>query len=112
MAASSVTGTGNGSAEKSLPKILNGVVKNENLSADAVSASKINYFKSSEQTGTGSSQNIAHGLGVAPSLVMVYPTDLTPGTDGDYTFTEGSHTSTNVVVTVTNGKKFMVVAFV
>lgn len=68
-------------------------------------------FKSSEQTGTGSSQNIAHGLGVTPSLVLVYPTDTSPATAGVYVLTEGTHTSTNVVVTVTTGKKFKVVAF-
>ena len=71
----------------------------------------MSVFKSSEQTGTGGAQDIAHGLAVTPGLVMVFPTDLTPGTDGDYAMTEGSHGSTNVVVTVTSGKKYMVVAF-
>ena len=68
-------------------------------------------FVSSEQTGTGSAQNIAHGLGVIPRFVFVAPTDLTPSTVGSYVVTEGAHTTTNVVVTVTTSKKFKVLAF-
>lgn len=67
-------------------------------------------FVSSEQTGTGSSQNVAHGLGVVPKRVFVTYTDLTPATAGSVNVTYGTHTSTNVVVTVTSGKKFLVVA--
>lgn len=68
------------------------------------------FFVSSEKTGTGSSQNVAHGLGVTPSFVLIAPTDLTPETVGSYAVTEGTHTSTNVVVTVTASKKFKVLA--
>jgi predicted RecA/RadA family phage recombinase len=67
-------------------------------------------FISAEQTGTGSAQNVAHGLGVVPSRVFVAPTDLTPATVGSYSVVEGSHTTTNVVVTVTTSKKFKVLA--
>jgi hypothetical protein len=142
MGASTTQGTGNGSASKIKPVIINGVVKTENLApnavinsdvsdnavgtaelaasavttakiaANAVTVAKMSVFKSSEQTGTGSAQNIAHGLGVTPGLVIVYPTDTSPATEGVYAMTEGTHTSTNVVVTVTTGKKFKVVAFV
>lgn len=65
---------------------------------------------STEQTGTGSAQNVAHGLGVVPTSVMLAPTDTAPATAGVYTVTEGTHTTTNVVVTVTSGKKFKVLA--
>lgn len=65
-------------------------------------------FKSTVQTGTGSAQNVAHGLGVVPSLVMIIGYDLTGGA---YVVTEGTHTSTNVVVTVTNGEKYVVIAY-
>jgi len=68
-------------------------------------------FISTEQTGTGSAQNIAHGLARAPSVVFVAPTDTSPATVGQYTVTEGAHDSTNVVVTVTSGKKFKVLAW-
>lgn len=68
-------------------------------------------FVSAEQTGNGGAQNVAHGLGVAPSKVVVVPTDLTPATVGQYSAVEGAHDATNVVVTVTNGKKYKVIAW-
>lgn len=77
----------------------------------SVAASATSAFQSSEQTGTGSAQNVAHGLGRAPGIVIVYPTDTSPSTLGSYTVSLGTHTSTNVVLTVTSGKKFIVVAF-
>lgn len=161
MAATTTEGTGNGSAELVKPRILNGVVRTENidpstviasdvadgavtnskiadgavttakLAADSVATAKIansavttakvadgavtvakmKAFKSSEQTGTGVAQNIAHGLGSTPALVIVYPTDTSVVTEGVYVVSEGTHTSTDVVVTVTSGKKYVVVAF-
>ena len=59
------------------------------------------YFGSAETTGNAGAQNIAHGLGAIPSLVWVTITDNDGG--GDVTITEGTHTSTNIVVTVTGG---------
>jgi predicted RecA/RadA family phage recombinase len=67
-------------------------------------------FISTVQTGTGSAQNIAHGLGRVPVKVLVVPVDLTPATVGSYVATEGTHTTTNVVVTVTTSKTFKVLA--
>jgi hypothetical protein len=130
MAATTTEGRGPGSVYNVKPRILNGVVKTENidpgtviesdvrngsitnskLSTGSVTVSKMKVFKSTQQTGTGSSQSIAHGLGSVPGLVMVYPADTGAETTGEYVMTEGTHTSTNVVVTVTNGKKFIVVA--
>jgi len=78
----------------------------------AVTLAKAAVFISTEQTGNGGSQSIAHGLGATPSKVLVVPTDLTPATAGEYVVVEGVHTSTNVVVTVTTGKKFKVLAWV
>jgi hypothetical protein len=134
-------GTGLGSVERVKPKIVNGIVRTENLANDAVInvdvadnaidtaeiannaittdkiannavlVSKMKVFKSAELTGTGSSQNIAHVLGVTPSLVIIYPTDTNAVTIGAYVVSEGSHDSTNLVVTVTTGKKYRVVAF-
>lgn len=69
------------------------------------------FFMSAEQTGTGAPQNVAHGLGLVPEGVVIWPTDTAPATTGAYTVTEGVHTTTNVVVTVTTGKKFKVFAF-
>ncbi len=78
--------------------------------AKAVTIADLSVFKSTEATGTGSSQNIAHGLGVVPGLIFFYPSDTSPSTAGVYTLTEGTHTTTNIVVTVTSGKKFFAVA--
>jgi len=77
----------------------------------AVTAAKALVFVSTEQTGNGSAQNVAHGLGATPSKVLIVPTDTAPATTGAYTATEGTHTSTNVVVTVTTGKKYKVFAW-
>jgi hypothetical protein len=77
----------------------------------ALAAGASSPFVSTEQTGTGSAQNIAHGLGATPSKVVVSPTDTNPATTGAYTATEGAHTSTNVIVTVTTGKKYKVMAW-
>lgn len=68
-------------------------------------------FVSTEQTGNGSAQNVAHGLGIIPKKVVIVPTDTAPATTGAYTATEGTHTTTNVVVTVTSGKKYKVLAW-
>lgn len=65
-------------------------------------------FLSTEQTGNGSAQSVAHGLGTTPSVVFVVPSDITGGV---FTVAYGTHTSTNAVVTVTNGEKYRVVAF-
>lgn len=79
--------------------------------ASAASAASVSgKFQSSVQTGSGSQQSIAHGLGVVPSLVLasVYNSD---GID-NWTIVEGSHTSTNLLLTVTSGVQYKVIAFV
>ena len=81
------------------------VLASRTQAADIGSA-RLKVFKSTEQTGTGSSQNIAHGLGVTPGLVIAFVTDA----GSTFVLTEGTHDATNVVVTVTSGKKFKVVA--
>jgi hypothetical protein len=70
----------------------------------------VDEFASTEQTGTGSAQNIPHGMGVVPKAVFCIPTDTSPATAGVFTVTEGAHDATNCVVTVTAGKKFKVLA--
>jgi hypothetical protein len=75
---------------------------------DGVTFANTKMFVSAEQTGTGSAQSIAHGLGVAPAAVLIVPTDTSPATVGAYTAVEGTHTSTNVLATVTTGKKYKV----
>lgn len=64
-------------------------------------------FTSTEQTGTGSSQNIAHGLGSTPSLVWWSPSSLSGNA---CTFVPGAHDSTNIKMTVSSGEKYYVFA--
>lgn len=84
-----------------------GSVGTSELAAGAVTFAKQATFISSVQTGTGSSQSIAHGLGATPAHVLVAFT----GTTASQAVTEGTHTGTNVVVTVTTGATFKVIAF-
>lgn len=65
-------------------------------------------FASTEQTGTGAPQNVAHGLGATPGLVWFTVTEDPAGTGFD--IAEGAHDGTNLVVTVTTGVKFMAYA--
>lgn len=67
-------------------------------------------FQSTVQTGTGSAQSIAHGLGVVPSLVLLSIYD-TNGVSLPIAMSEGTHTTTNVLATVTSGVKYKVIAF-
>ncbi len=82
------------------------------LAAGAVTFAKAKVFISAEQTATGAAQNVAHGLGVAPTGVLIVPTEH-PGTPdtGAFDIAEGSHTSTNVVLTATINLKFKVFAW-
>lgn len=81
-------------------------IENADLANSTIEAGKIDFFKSTEQTGNGSPQNIAHGLGRTPALVIVVPTELT----GIGTIVEGAHDGTNVVVTAVSGDKYIVYA--
>lgn len=64
---------------------------------------------SAEVTGNGSSQNTAHGLGVTPSAAIAVLTEFASNLSVD--ITEGTHTSTNAVFTVTSGAKYRVMAW-
>jgi len=77
-----------------------------------ITMAKTAQFISTEQTGTGAVQNIAHGLTVAPTAVLVHVTDDTAAYSTGYSIVEGSHTTTNVVLTVTDEVKYKVQAWV
>lgn len=78
---------------------------------DGIVLSQAAIFISAETTSTGSAQNIAHGLGVIPSGILVVPTEHNAGLAGGYDVAEGTHTTTNVVVTVNASQKFKVFAW-
>jgi hypothetical protein len=95
--------------------VATGVTAGAQLSGSATAgrlglASGGSVFFSAVQTGTGSAQNIAHGLGVVPDLVFAIPEDLNVATVGAYTVVNGTHTSTNAIFTVTTSKTYRVVA--
>lgn len=73
----------------------------------SISADELAMFVSTEQTGNGSAQNVAHGLGTTPTTVLVVPSLNKDGADCSWAFTKGS---TNVVVTATSGAKYFVLA--
>lgn len=78
------------------------------LYAKAQAVAPAGVFLSTEQTGNGAPQNVAHGLGAVPALVFVVPSDITGGA---FAVVYGSHTSTNAIITATTGEKYRVVAF-
>lgn len=83
-------------------------IVNGDLVNSTIQSGKISYFKSTEQTGSGSEQDVAHGLGRTPALVLVIPTSSSEATA--YAFAEGTHDGTNAKVTATNGAKYIVLA--
>lgn len=61
-----------------------------------------------EATGTGAGQNVAHGLGIVPGAVQISITELPDAAaETGFDVAEGTHTATNVVVTVTTTVKFV-----
>lgn len=65
-------------------------------------------FISTQQTGTGVEQSIAHGMGVTPRGVLVA---LMGHGAVAVAVTEGAHDATNIKVTVTNAVTYKVVAW-
>jgi len=67
-------------------------------------------FTSTEQTGTGASQDIAHGLGTTPGIVWWSFSDIDAGLAAGpppvVHATPGVHDATNIKMTVTTGVKF------
>ena len=79
------------------------------LANDAVQGRTVDYYKSpADVTGTAGAQNIAHGLGRLPLLVIIIPVSNTTG--NSLSIVEGTHTTTNIVVTAPTTTKFRVVA--
>lgn len=88
--------------------VVGNVRLNEVGQAAPVTFAATQMFVSNEQTGDGTEQDVAHGLGAVPAGVLIVPTDTAPVTAGDYTSAQGTHDATNVKVTVTTGKKYVV----
>jgi len=85
------------------------IISTDLLQDESVTKAKAKVFVSTEQTGTGSAQNVAHGLGTTPGTVLIAVTEF--GGSDAVNVTEGTHDATNVVVTVGNGIKFKALAW-
>jgi len=90
-------------------KIALGSVDGNRLSPSSVRAIELRFFLSAEQTGDGTEQSIAHGLGATPTLVLIIITG-SPATYAALTVTEGTHDATYARVTVTSGWRYKVFA--
>lgn len=66
-------------------------------------------YQSAVRTGTGALETFAHGLGVAPSVVLISVYDLNGAVAS--VLVEGVHTSTNLLITATLNVKYKVIAF-
>jgi len=67
------------------------------------------FFRSTEVTGTGSVQNVAHGLGYIPRSVIITLSEHAEATDAD--ILQGTHDATNVIITAAATTKFYVTAW-
>ena len=75
---------------------------------DLYSTAKRGLFVSGEETGTGSEQDVAHGLGRVPTTV--FPTVTDSNNAADHVFVEGTHDATNIKIQVESGTLFKVMA--
>lgn len=75
----------------------------------ALSDKLLGKFQSAVTLATGASQNVAHGLAVVPSLVLVSIYD-TNGVALPFVIVEGVHDATNIKLTITASLKFKVIA--
>lgn len=80
-----------------------------NVSGTAGALASGATFLSTQQTGNGSEQSIAHGFGQVPRIAFAIPDDI--GGGGVFQVSYGTHDATNVKVTFSNGQKYRVVAF-
>ena len=88
--------------------LVDSTVTGADIKDATIKAVDMAIFVSADQVGTGSAQNIAHGLGVVPSktILSIFNFGANVAVDVD----EGTHTSTNCVVTATSGVKYKILA--
>lgn len=99
--------------------VVNGHIGTANLEDSAVETAKIAdlavtkakalVFVSGVRVGTGAQESIAHGLGTAPTLVLASIQDT--NNLATVAITEGTHTATNVLITVTNTASYKLIAW-
>ena len=82
------------------------VVTSADIKDATIVSADIKIFVSSEQTGNGSEQSIAHGLGATPTKVIVTLTQF--GGSTACSIQEGTHDATNCKINVSNTVKYKV----
>ena len=75
-----------------------------------VVADDIDMFVSAVLTGTGSAQTFNHGLGATPTKTIIGVINF--GASVAVDIVEGTHTSTDCIVTCTSGVKYKILAMV
>ena len=75
-----------------------------------ITAADVKVFVSAVLVGTGSAQTFAHGLGATPTKTLIGIINF--GASVAVDVVEGTHTSTNCVVTATSGIKYQIWAMV
>lgn len=84
------------------------------LADGSVTKAKMAVFASGERIGTGTMEKISHNLGSIPAIVLVIPLSghNDKGASGALaaSVSEGHHSASNVLVNVSKGAKYKLVA--
>jgi hypothetical protein len=82
------------------------IITSADIKDATIVSADIKIFVSTEQTGSGSEQSVAHGLGATPTKVIVAVTEFGGSTAVDVA--EGTHDGTNCKVTISSGVKYKI----
>ena len=91
-------------------EIKDDTIATADIATAAVTAVRSKIFVSAVLVGTGSAQTFAHGLGATPTKTLIGVVNF--GASVAVDVVEGTHTSTNCVVTATSGIKYKIWAMV
>jgi hypothetical protein len=96
----STAGKGRAIVRLKLPNLPDGSVGAAQLEDESITPAAMSYYYSDELTSTGAAQSHAHGLGRTPVIVIPFITELPADLAGGADIALGTHTGTNVVLTV------------
>ena len=90
--------------------IVDSTITSAEIANATIKAEDTKIFVSAVLVGTGSAQTFSHGLGATPTKTITGIINFGASTAVD--LVEGTHTSTNCVVTCTSGVKYKIWAMV
>jgi len=90
--------------------IVDSTITSAEIANATIKAEDTKIFVSAVLVGTGSAQTFAHGLGATPTKTLIGIINF--GASVAVDVVEGTHTSTNCVVTATSGIKYQIWAMV